>query len=38
MDKHQAYINEKTMHSNNLIEISNDIISYDLITKLKNMK
>lgn len=34
----EEYISERTKYSSNLIEISNDIISYNLITELKNMK
>lgn len=34
----EDYIKEKTTYSSSLIEVSNDIISYDLITKLKSMK
>lgn len=34
----EEYIKEKITYSSNLIEISNDIISYNLITELKNMK
>lgn len=34
----ENYIKEKTTYSSDLIEVSNDIISYDLITELKNMK
>lgn len=34
----EDYIKERTTYSSDLIEVSNDIISYDLITELKNMK
>ena len=34
----EDYIQEKVTYSSNLIEISNDIISYNLIPELKNMK
>ena len=34
----EEYINERTTHSSNLIEVSNGIISYDLIRELKSMK
>lgn len=34
----EDYIKERTTYSSNLIEVSNDIISYDLITELKSMK
>ena len=34
----EEYIKERTTYSSNLIEVSNDIISYDLITELKSMK
>lgn len=34
----EEYIKERTKHSSNLIEISNDIISYNLTTELKKMK
>jgi len=34
----EDYIKERTKKSSDLIEVSNDIISYDLITELKNMK
>ena len=34
----EDYIKERTTYSANLIEVSNDIISYDLITELKNTK
>ena len=34
----ESYIKERAEHSSNLIEVSNDIISYNLITKIENMK
>jgi len=34
----EEYIKDRTKHSSDLIEVSNDIISYNLITELKNMK
>ena len=34
----EEYIQERTTYSSNLIEISNDVISYNLITELKSMK
>ena len=34
----EDYIEERTTYSSDLIEVSNDIISYDLITELKIMK
>ncbi len=34
----ENYIEKRTKHSSDLIEVSNDIISYNLITELKNMK
>ena len=34
----EDYIKERVTYSSNLIEISNDIISYNLIPQLKNMK
>ena len=34
----EDYIKERTTYSSDLIEVSNDIISYDLITELKSMK
>lgn len=34
----ESYIKERTEHSSNLIEISNDIISYDLIKELETNK
>lgn len=34
----ENYIKERITYSSNLIEISNDIISYNLIPELKNMK
>lgn len=34
----EEYIKEKNKYSSNLIEVSNDIISYDLITNLESMK
>lgn len=34
----EDYIKERTTYSSNLIEVSNDIISYNLITELKSMK
>lgn len=34
----EDYIEKRATHSSDLIEVSNDIISYNLITELKNMK
>lgn len=34
----EDYIKERTTYSSDLIEVSNDIISYNLITELKSMK
>ena len=34
----EEYIKERATHSSDLIEVSNDIISYNLITELKNVK
>ena len=34
----EDYIKERTDHSSNLIEVSNDIIAYNLIPELKNIK